>query len=66
MNMYRTEEEHIQQSLKQSMSGTASRAMWPARGETPINEFHTLKDTLPVYFQQKLWAFWHQGLIQLL
>ena len=23
------------------MSGPASRAMWPARGETPINEFHT-------------------------
>ena len=38
---HRTEEEHIQQSLEQSMSGTASRAMWPARSETPINEFHT-------------------------
>jgi len=42
---HRTEQQHIQQSLEQSMSGKTYTAMWPTRSDTPINEFNT-----PGYF----------------
>ena len=38
---HRTEQQHIQQSLEQSISGNASTAIWPTRSNTPINEFNT-------------------------